>query len=151
MALTTLLAGNRNLAVKDNQEGLITTTVASGLPFTEFRLIDFGGSQYSIRKVTPFGKTSVFLNMGTKPFQVYLEFKREGGVKQRPMLSRWAQRFLRYSGVKMFRGLSFTAEDDRPNTANKPSAGQRLAGDSYLFWRRRKERESMDRERNHET
>jgi hypothetical protein len=73
-----LLAGNRDLVVKDDEESLTTTTVASGLNFLEFKVIDSSGMQYSIVKVTEFGKRSVFSDMGTKPFRVFLEMKHEG-------------------------------------------------------------------------
>jgi hypothetical protein len=75
-----LLAGERNLVVKDDEESLTTTTVASGLNFPQFKLIDSGGMEYSIRKVTEFGKRSVFADMGTRPFRVFLEMKGEGKI-----------------------------------------------------------------------
>ena len=75
-----LLAGERNLIVKDNQASLITTTVASGLNFLEMKVIDSAGMQYSVRKVTPFGRRSVVLDMGTSQFQVFLDMKAEGNI-----------------------------------------------------------------------
>jgi hypothetical protein len=75
-----LLAGERNLVVKDDEESLTTTTVASGLNFPQFKVIDSDGMEYSIRKVTEFGKQSIFLNMGAKPFRVFLEMEGDGKI-----------------------------------------------------------------------
>ena len=72
-----LLIGNGNLIVKDNEEALTTTTAASGLNLPEYKAIDSTSAQYSIRKVTPFGQESVWLNMGTKPFRLFLEMKED--------------------------------------------------------------------------
>ena len=75
-----LLAGERTLGVKDDEESLTTTTVASGLNFPQFKVIDSGGTEYSIRRVTEFGKRSTFLDMGTNPFRVFLEMKWDGKI-----------------------------------------------------------------------
>src|SRR5713101_3741719 len=75
-----LLAGDRNLVVKDDEESLTTTTVASGLNFPQFKVIDSDGMEYSIRKVTEFGKQSILLNMGTKQFRVFLELEGDGKI-----------------------------------------------------------------------
>jgi hypothetical protein len=75
-----LLAGDRNLVVNDDEESLTTTTVASGLNFPQFKVIDSDGMEYSIRKVTEFEKQSTLLNMGTKPFRVFLEMEDDGKV-----------------------------------------------------------------------
>jgi hypothetical protein len=73
-----LLAGARQLAVKDNEESLTTTSVATGLNFLEFTLLDSDGHKYTIVKVTPFGWKSPLLDMGSSPFRVYLELKSRG-------------------------------------------------------------------------
>src|SRR5258706_9436082 len=75
-----LLAGERNLVVKDDEQSLTTTTVASGLNFPQFKVIDSAGTEYSIRTVTEFGKRPTFLDMGTTPFRVFLEMKRDGKI-----------------------------------------------------------------------
>jgi hypothetical protein len=75
-----LLAGDLKLVVKDDEESLTTTTVASGLNFPQFKVIDSNGMEYSIRKVTEFGRQSIFLNMGTKPFRVFLEMEGDGKI-----------------------------------------------------------------------
>jgi len=75
-----LLAGERNLVVKDDEESLTTTTVASGLNFPQFKVIDSGGTEYSIRRVAEFGKRPIFLDMGTTPFRVFLEMRRDGKI-----------------------------------------------------------------------
>ena len=75
-----LLAGDRTLVVKDDDESLTTTTVASGLNFPQFKVIDSGGMEYSIREVTEFGRRSIVLDMGTKPFRVFLEMEADGKI-----------------------------------------------------------------------
>jgi hypothetical protein len=46
--------GDSNLVVKGDQTSLITTTFASGLNFSEFKIIDSGGKEYAIAKTTEF-------------------------------------------------------------------------------------------------
>ena len=75
-----LLASDRNLVVKDDEQSLITKTEASGLNFPEYRIIDSAGMQYKILKETPFGKKSAWLDMGTSHFQVFLELKPQGKI-----------------------------------------------------------------------
>lgn len=72
-----LLVSDRNLIVKDDEASLTTTTAASGVNFTEYKIIDSSGKKLSVVKVTSFGKRSEFLDMGTTPFRVFLEVKRE--------------------------------------------------------------------------
>jgi hypothetical protein len=71
-----LLAGNHDLQVKDDKDSLITTSVASGMSFLEMKLIDSDGGLYEIRKVTPFGRKSVWRDLGTSRYQVFLELKK---------------------------------------------------------------------------
>jgi hypothetical protein len=73
-----VLAGERRLIVEDNQERLITTTVSSGVSFPEYRFIDSGGMEYRVKKVTEFGRKNAFFDMGTSPFQVFLEMQPKG-------------------------------------------------------------------------
>jgi hypothetical protein len=75
-----VLVGDRRLIVKDDEPSLITTTVSSGVGFPEYRFIDSSGTQYSVKRVTEFGRKNAFLNMGTSPFQVFLELKSEGKI-----------------------------------------------------------------------
>jgi hypothetical protein len=71
-----LLAGDRRLEVRDDKDTLITTRGASGLSFMEMKIIAGDDKLYEIRKVTPFGRKFFLMDLGTSPFQVYLELKR---------------------------------------------------------------------------
>ena len=73
-----VLAGERRILVADDEPRLITTTVSSGVYFPEYSFIDSSGMRYSVRKVTEFGKKNGIFDMGTSPFQVFLELKPEG-------------------------------------------------------------------------
>ena len=64
--------------VKDDEASLTTTTVATGLNFPEFTLIDSDGARYSVVKATPFGRKSAWLDMGTSQFRVFLELRTNG-------------------------------------------------------------------------
>jgi hypothetical protein len=75
-----VLAGERRLLVEDDEPSLITTSVSSGISFPEYKFIDSAGMQYSVRKVTEFGRKSAFFDMGTSRFQVFLEMKPEGKI-----------------------------------------------------------------------
>jgi hypothetical protein len=75
-----LLVSDRSIDTRDNEPSLITTSVANGLYFPEYKLIDASGAQFSVRKVTQFGRKSVVFDMGTSHFQVFLELKREGDI-----------------------------------------------------------------------
>jgi hypothetical protein len=75
-----MLFGGRNIHVKEDEPTLITTSVASGMFYPEFKMIDSDGVQYTILKETHFGRKSVWLDMGTSRYQVYLKLKREGVV-----------------------------------------------------------------------
>lgn len=79
-----LLFNDRRIIVWDDEARLTTSTLASGINYPEFTLIDSGGAQYSVRKVTEFGKTSGWFDMGTSSFHVYLDLKSAG----RPDLSK---------------------------------------------------------------
>lgn len=78
-----LLAGDRNLVVKDDEQSLTTTTVASGLNFPQFKVIDSAGMKCSIRKVTEFGRRSIVLDMGTTPYRVFLQMEAGGTISLR--------------------------------------------------------------------
>ena len=75
-----LLVSDRNLVVKDDENSLTTTTVASGLNFPEYIIVDSGGGKYSVVGVTQFGRKSLFADMGTGPFRVFLDLKRQGTI-----------------------------------------------------------------------
>jgi hypothetical protein len=75
-----VLVSDRTIDTREDEPSLITTSVASGLYFPEYKLIDANGAQFSVRKVTQFGRKSVIFDMGTSRFQVFLELKREGVV-----------------------------------------------------------------------
>jgi hypothetical protein len=73
-----LLVSPHKFAVKDDEESLTTTTVASGLNFPEYFVIDSQGAKYSVIKVTDFGRKSTILDMGTTAYRVFLEMKSAG-------------------------------------------------------------------------
>lgn len=73
-----LLLDSRQVIVKADQPSLITTSAATGINFIEYTLIDSAGRRYSIPSATPFGQRSVWLDMGTSRFQVYLQLKPAG-------------------------------------------------------------------------
>lgn len=76
-----LLVGERNLLVKDDERTLITTSVASGgVYYSAYRFIDSASMQYVVKNATAFGKKSVFFDMGTTPFQVFLDLKPVGKI-----------------------------------------------------------------------
>ena len=75
-----LLVSDRNLVVKDDENSLTTTTVASGLNFPEYVIIDSGGAKYAVASVTQFGRKSLFADMGTSPYKVFLDLKRQGTI-----------------------------------------------------------------------
>jgi len=62
--------------VRDDKDTLITTRGSSGLSFLDMKIIAADDKVYEIRKVTPFGKKFFLMDLGTSPFQVYLELKR---------------------------------------------------------------------------
>jgi len=63
----------RSFAVKDDE---ITTRVASGFYFPEYKIVDAGAMEYSVERVTDFGRKNPFFDMGTSPFKVFLDLKR---------------------------------------------------------------------------
>ena len=75
-----VLVGQGRVVVKDNELDLTTTTVASGLNFPEFTLLDSTGARFAIGRVTDFDRKSTILDMGTTPYRVYLPLKVEGTV-----------------------------------------------------------------------
>jgi hypothetical protein len=78
LAYPVVLTGPRRIVVKDDELSLTTTTVASGLNFPEFAVLDSSGARFSVSKVTDIGRTSTILDMGTTPYRVFLEMKNEG-------------------------------------------------------------------------
>ena len=78
LTLPVLLANDRQLLMKENLNSLTTATVASGPNYEAFIVLDSDGTQYTIQRVTEFGKKSVFLDMGTSQFQVFLALKAKG-------------------------------------------------------------------------
>ena len=75
-----VLIGQGRVVVKGNELDFTTTTVASGLNFPEFALLDSAGARFSIGKVTDFDRKSTILDMGTTPYRVYLPLKGEGSL-----------------------------------------------------------------------
>ncbi len=73
-----VVAGERRILVQDDEPSLTTATVSSGVYYQEYRFIDSGGMEYSVKKVTEFGRKNAFFDMGTQPLQVFLEMKPEG-------------------------------------------------------------------------
>ncbi|MEO5923184.1 MAG: hypothetical protein ABIR70_05085 [Bryobacteraceae bacterium] len=80
LSFPVLLVGQHRLVVKNDELNLTNTTVASGLNFPEFTLIDSNGVKYSITKVTDFGRPSTFFDMGTTQFRVFLQLKSGGSI-----------------------------------------------------------------------
>jgi hypothetical protein len=75
-----VMLSERTLRSSADEQSLITTQVSSGLAYGDFELLDADGMRYAIVGVTPFGKTSGFFDMGTKPYQVFLTLKSKGKV-----------------------------------------------------------------------
>jgi hypothetical protein len=77
-----LLVGERVLIVKDDEETLIWTSEASGgLYYAGHAFIDAGGTEYAFVKATAFGRKSVWRDMGTSSYHVYLELKVRGKIR----------------------------------------------------------------------
>ena len=75
-----VLAADRRLMVRNDEESLTTTTVSSGLYYTEFLYIDSAGMQYSVTRVTEFGRKPAWRDMGTSPFRVFLQMQAKGKI-----------------------------------------------------------------------
>jgi hypothetical protein len=76
-----LLVGERDLKVKNDEASLITTSVAGGGEYYGgYRFIDSAGNEYAARKATPFGRKSAWRDMGTSPYEVFLELKPKGRI-----------------------------------------------------------------------
>lgn len=73
-----LLVDSHRMHVRPSEERLTSSTVASGLAYKEYALIDATGARFSITGVTEFGRKSVILDMGTSRFRLYLQLKPEG-------------------------------------------------------------------------
>ena len=78
LAYPVLLAGNKSYWVFDDEESLITTRVATGVPYGEMAMIDSNGELYKTVRITPFNRKSVWLDMGTSPYQVFLDLQSKG-------------------------------------------------------------------------
>jgi hypothetical protein len=77
-----LLIDERDVRVKDDQDQLITTTVASGgLYYASYVFIDSAGNQYSVNGATAFGRKSAWLDMGTSQFQAFIELTPRGKIE----------------------------------------------------------------------
>jgi len=76
-----LLASERNLKVKNDETSLITTSEASGGDYySAYAMIDSQGMEYVVKKTTAFGRKSVWRDMGTSSYQVFLDVKRKGRI-----------------------------------------------------------------------
>lgn len=73
-----LLIDDRRMAVRKDERSLTSATIASGLVYEEYTLIDGNGARYAVGKVTEFGKKSGFWDMGTSQFRVFIELKAKG-------------------------------------------------------------------------
>ena len=76
-----LLAGERNLKLKDDETSLITTSESSGGDYYgAFAMIDSQGMEYVVKKTTAFGRKAVWRDMGTSSYQVFLDLKSKGRI-----------------------------------------------------------------------
>ena len=76
-----LLIGERDLRIKDDQDSLITTTVASGgLYYASYVFIDSDGNQFSLKSATAFNQTPAWRDMGTSPYQAFIELAPQGKI-----------------------------------------------------------------------
>jgi hypothetical protein len=78
LAYPVLLLGNDAplLAVFDAEPALTTTTKSSSLFYAAQQIIDSTGALYAIKKVTPVSEVhSVWRDMGTSPYSVFLQIK----------------------------------------------------------------------------
>ena len=73
-----LLIDDRRMEVRKDALSLTSATVATGLVYEEYSLIDADGARYAVGKVTEFGKKSVVWDMGTSQFRVFIELKAKG-------------------------------------------------------------------------
>lgn len=95
-----LLLDSRQVLVKADQNSLITTSAATGINFIEFTLIDSAGRRFSIPSATPFGQKSVWLDMGTSRYQVFLQLKPERAPSLPELQALIKQTALRPDAVK---------------------------------------------------
>lgn len=64
------------LNVYGSEMELTTTQVSTGLSYPVQQIIDSSGNYYVVSRSAPFGKVkSVWLDMGTTPYRVFLELK----------------------------------------------------------------------------
>ena len=76
-----LLVGERNLIVKNDEASLITTSVANGgVYYASYTFIDSARTEYVVKKATAIGQKSVWMDMGTSRFKVFLEMKSKGRI-----------------------------------------------------------------------
>ncbi len=74
-----LLIGERNLLVMDDENSLITTSVASGGIYCGgYLFLDSSGVRYQAKNATAFGRKSAWLDIGTSQFQVFMELEAKG-------------------------------------------------------------------------
>jgi hypothetical protein len=82
LAYPVLLIGERDLRVKGDENSLITTTGASGgLYYASYVFVDSGGIQYRVKSATGFGQKSGWSDMGTSPFQAFIELTPDGKIE----------------------------------------------------------------------
>jgi hypothetical protein len=76
LAYPVLLAGDRRLDVRDDENALLTTNVAMGINFLDVKIIASDEMMYKVEKVTQFGRKAFLLDMvGMSHFQVFLQLK----------------------------------------------------------------------------
>ena len=71
-----LLLFERRVEVRDDEQSLLTTRITTGLNFREARIVEPSGGLSTVARVTPFGQKSWLLDMGTSPFQMFLDLRR---------------------------------------------------------------------------
>jgi hypothetical protein len=67
---------HKRIQVVDDEERLTKTTEASGPNYLEAQIVDSAGVLYTVPKVTPFGKKSWILDLGTTVYRVHLAMKK---------------------------------------------------------------------------
>jgi hypothetical protein len=67
---------HKRIQVVDDEERLTKTTEASGPNYLEAQIVDSAGVLYTVPKVTPFGKKSWILDLGTTVYRVHLTMKK---------------------------------------------------------------------------
>ncbi len=77
MAYPVVLIGQGNITVRDDEAALTSTTLASGLNFTECKIADSAGAVYAIKAAPVVGPSSAWWrDMGTSQQAHFLEVER---------------------------------------------------------------------------